>query len=240
MNRKKRLNGKTIAEIFEANGIKTIETGIDGLNCFDINILDVVLKPKGETMSTYYTLPIEDGRITTGREFLKRCLRVIGYDECAPSVDKVNEDYKGRIDAAKEQHKELLNTSPEEYELNTLNQIRQLRSFITSDIYEINDKIEIYSDILKEVIDWKPSSKELEQVKKFARVQLEKEISRLKTNLEEINNYSNSKLDYSYSEKLSIIEKKIDDLIAEWDNKLIEAKANERILEEFNRSFDDV
>lgn len=240
MNRKKRPNGKTIAEIFKANGIKTIETGIDGLNCFDINILDVVLKPKGETMSTYYTQAIEDGRITTGREFLKRCLRVIGYDECAPSVDKVNEDYKGRIDAAKEQHKELLNTSPEEYELNTLNQIRQLRSFIASDINETNDKIEMYSDILKEVMEWNPSNKELERVKKFARVQLEKEISRLKTNLEEINNYSNSKLDYSYSEKLSIIEKKIDDLIAEWDNKLIEAKANERILEEFNKSFDDV
>lgn len=191
-------------------------------------------------MSTHYIQPIVDGRIVTGKEFLKRCLRVIGYDEYAPSVDKVNEDYKGRIDAAKEQRKELLNTSPEEYELNTLNQIRQLRSFITSDIYEINDKIEIYSDILKEVMEWNPSNKELERVKNFARVQLEKEISRLKTNLEEINNYSNSKLDYSYSEKLSIIEKKIDDLIAEWDNKLIEAKANERILEEFNRSFDDV
>ena len=191
-------------------------------------------------MSTYYTQPIEDGRIVTGKEFLKRCLRVIGYDEYAPSVDKVNEDYKGRIVAVKEEHKELLNTSPEEYESNTLNQIRQLRSFIISDINEINDKIEIYSDVLKEVIDWKPSNKEFERVKKFARVQLEKEISRLKTNLEEINNYSNSKLDYSYSEKLSIIEKKIDDLIAEWDNKLKEAEANERILEEFNRSFDDV
>lgn len=240
MNRKKRPNGKTIAEIFEANGIKTIETGIDGLNCFDINIFDVVLKPKGETMSTYYTQLIEDGRIVTGKEFLRRCLRTIGYDEYTPSVDKVNEDYKGRIDALKEQHKELLNTSPEEYELNTLNQIRQLRSFITSDINEINDKIEIYSDILKEVMEWNPSNKELERVKNFARVQLEKEISRLKTNLEEINSYSNYRLDYSYSEKLSIIEKKIDDIIAEWDNKLIEAKANERILEEFNRSFDDV
>lgn len=125
-------------------------------------------------MSTYYTQLIEDGRIVTGKEFLKRCLRVIGYDEYAPSVDKVNEDYKGRIVALKEQHKELLNTSPEEYELNTLNQIRQLRSFITSDINETNDKIEIYSDILKEVIEWNPSNKELEKVKKFARIQLEK------------------------------------------------------------------
>lgn len=191
-------------------------------------------------MSTHYIQPIVDGRIVTGKEFLKRCLRVIGYDDYAPSTDEVNKDYKGRIDALKEQHKELLNTTPEEYEANTLNQIRQLRSFIASDINETNDKIEMYSDILKEVMEWKPSSKELEKVKKFARVQLEKEISRLKTNLEEINNYSNSKLDYSYSERLAIIEKKIDDIIAEWDNKLIEAKANERIFEEFNRSFDDV
>lgn len=191
-------------------------------------------------MSTYYTQPIEDGKIITGKEFLRRCLRTIGYDEYYPSVDKVNEDYKGRIDAAKEQHKELLNTSPEEYESNTLNQIRQLRSFITSDINEINDKIEIYADILKEVMEWNPSNKGLEQVKKFARLQLEKEISRLKTNLEEINNYSNSKLDYSYSERLDMIEKKIDDIIVEWDSKLKEAEANERILEEFNRSFDGV
>lgn len=190
-------------------------------------------------MSTYYTQPIEDERIVTGKEFLRRCLRTIGYDEYTPSVDKVNEDYKGRIDALKEQHKELLNTTPEEYEANTLNQIRQLRSFIASDINEINDKIEIYSDILKEVVEWNPSNKELEKVKKFARVQLEKEISRLKTNLEEINNYSNSKLGYSYSEKLSIIEKKIDDIIAEWDNKLIEAKANERILQIFEDSFEE-
>ena len=159
-------------------------------------------------MSTYYTEPIESGKIITGKEFLRRCLRTIGYDEYTPSVDEVNKDYKGRIDALKEQHKELLNTSPEEYELNTLNQIRQLRSFIASDINETNDKIEMYSDILKEVMEWKPSSKELEKVKKFARVQLEKEISRLKTNLEEINNYSNSKLDYSYSERLAIIEKR--------------------------------
>lgn len=190
-------------------------------------------------MSTYYTEPIESGKIITGKEFLRRCLRTIGYDEYTPSVDEVNKDYKGRIDALKEQHKELLNTSPEEYELNTLNQIRQLRSFIASDINETNDKIEMYSDILKEVVDWKPSNKELEQVKKFARVQLEKEISRLKTNLEEINNYSNSKLDYSYSEKLSIIEKKIDDIIAEWDSKLKEAEANERILQIFNESFEE-
>lgn len=190
-------------------------------------------------MSTYYTQPIEDGRIVTGKEFLRRCLRTIGYDEYTPSVDKVNEDYKGRIDAAKEQRKELLNTSPEEYELDTLNQIRQLRSFIASDINETNDKTEMYSDILKEVMEWDPSNKGLEQVKKFARVQLEKEISRLKTNLEEINNYSNSKLDYSYSEKLSLIEKKIDDITAEWDSKLKEAEANERILQIFNESFEE-
>lgn len=190
-------------------------------------------------MSTYYTEPIEIGKITTGKEFLRRCLRTIGYDEYTPSVDKVNEDYKGRIDAAKEQRKELLNTSPEEYEENKLNQARQLRSFIVSDINETNDKIEIYSDILKEVMEWNPSNKELEQVKKFARVQLEKEISRLKTNLEEINNYSSSELGYSYSEKLSAIEKEIDEVMVEWDNKLIEAKANERILQIFNESFEE-
>lgn len=190
-------------------------------------------------MSTYYTQPIEDGRIITGKEFLRRCLRTIGYDDYAPSVDEINKNYKGRIDAAEEEHKELLNTSPEEYESNTLNQIRQLRSFIASDINETNDKIEIYSDILKEVMEWNPSNTELEKVKKFARLQLEKEISRLKTNLEEINNYSNSELGYSYSEKLSIIEKKIDDIIAEWDNKLIEAKANERILQIFEDSFEE-
>lgn len=189
---------------------------------------------------TYYTEPIENGKITTGKEFLRRCLRTIGYDDYAQSTKEINKDYNERVDALKEQHRDLLNISPEEYEENKLNQAKQLQLFITSDINEINDKIEVYSDILKEVIDWKPSNKELEKVKKFARVQIEKEISRKKTDLEIINNYSSSELGYSYSEKLSAIEKEIDEVMAEWDNKLIEAKANERILEEFNRSFDDV
>lgn len=135
-------------------------------------------------MPTGYTASIENGRITTGKDFLNSCCREFGIcmgnnklplDE--DFLSRFNDDddnyYTRRLEEAKrtlEKYQSILDEDlqkeiDEKYESN----INSANEYIE----ECNKKNLMYKKVKKEVMDWKPPTSEHENLKKFALDQID-------------------------------------------------------------------
>jgi hypothetical protein len=117
-------------------------------------------------MPTGYTAAIEDGTITTGKDFIKRCVRAFGVaidmrDEPLsvelPTEFKPNQRYYDEVESAKRDLEEAESLTPETARDRILQ--RNKKSIASSEKTIAGQKIilERYAKVRKEVANWNPS-----------------------------------------------------------------------------------
>lgn len=133
-------------------------------------------------MPTGYTCFIEDGRITTGKEFLKKCIRAFGCcinqrEESldAPLETKIKGDdyYEEAYDKAVEKYEKLKKMTLEEMITNArrdrVNQIEEREKYLDGQ-EKLRNK---YMSIRNEVEQWNPPTAEHQGIKAFALEQID-------------------------------------------------------------------
>lgn len=133
-------------------------------------------------MPTGYTVYIEDGEITTGKDFLKLCTRAFGVtidlrDEPlsvpTPSSFEPSPFYKESYDRALKKLEEVNNMSFNEAKIQMRadyeKTISDYKNYAEREI-AMNEK---YAKVRKEVEEWIPPTEEHEGIKKFALEQID-------------------------------------------------------------------
>lgn len=156
-------------------------------------------------MPTGYTAGIEDGTITTGKDFLKLCTRAFGIaidlrDEPlsvpTPTEFVLDTYYKDRIDRAKKELEHAKNMSFEDAKVKMMKSyaenVAMYKSLAEKDI-ENNKK---YAKVKAEVKAWNPPTAEHYDIKRFALEQIDMCITKQKW-IDEYLQKANEKLDDS-------------------------------------------
>lgn len=133
-------------------------------------------------MSTGYTCFIEDGRITTGKEFLKKCIRAFGCcinqreeSLVAPLETKIKADdyYEKAYYKAVEKYEKLKKMTLEEMITNArrdrVNRIEEREKYLDCQ-EKLRNK---YMNIRNEVEQWNPPTAEHQGIKSFALEQID-------------------------------------------------------------------
>lgn len=139
--------------------------------------------------NTGYTYPISEGKITTGAEFLKRCIRAFGacgvfreepldipleklMDEYLVNKPK-DSYYKSSCMKAKEEYADFLKKSEDE-------KLEAFKGYLESEIANKEKNLEktkkdyeAYNKIRNEVMVWQPPTDQYESIKAFAVEQLD-------------------------------------------------------------------
>ena len=135
-------------------------------------------------MPTGYTCLIENGKVNSGKEFLKVCIRQFGCcigqrDDplSAPLITKIEPSpyYKERYEEALEELKKIENMDSTSKELSKQRMIEEWQKelkAIDESIEEQKLLITKYSRIEEEVMKWIPPTPEHEGIKRFALEQI--------------------------------------------------------------------
>lgn len=156
-------------------------------------------------MPTGYTTGIEDGSITTGKDFLKLCTRAFGIamelreeplSIPTPTKFEPNTYYKDRVEEAKTELAKWKSVSFEDAKAEMIkshtNRTKRYRK-IAEDIIKKNEQ---YNKIRAEVIAWIPPTSEHYNLKSFALEQIDKCIEKQEW-IDEWMRQANEKLDDS-------------------------------------------
>jgi hypothetical protein len=128
-------------------------------------------------MPTGYTAAIEDGSISTGKEFLMRCARAFGAciemrdDSLTKAIPEKFEEsslYKRSLQTAKENLSKYQSLTIEEAELMCRAEYEQSRKSTMKFIEEQERIFESYRKVLEEVKQWNPPTSDHNGLKNFA------------------------------------------------------------------------
>lgn len=133
-------------------------------------------------MPTGYTYYIENGDITTGKEFLKKCIRAFGccMDQredplSAPLITEIKPDtyYKEQYKRSVKKLKEFKEKSIEEIEKELEVEKIKTKNRNKERLYEMQSLREKYLKVREEVEKWTPPTPEHEGIKVFALEQID-------------------------------------------------------------------
>lgn len=133
-------------------------------------------------MPTGYTSYIEDGEITTGKDFLKLCTRAFGVavdlkDEplSVPTPEFIEPDryYEDKYNEALEKLKSFINMSKEDIKKEMKEKHDKDIEYYKRYLDKANSRNKKYEKVRKEVEDWNPPTPEHVSLKKFALEQID-------------------------------------------------------------------
>lgn len=133
-------------------------------------------------MPTGYTSYIEDGEITTGKDFLKLCTRAFGVavdlkDEplSVPTPEFIEPDryYEDKYNEALEKLKSFVNMSKEDIKKEMKEKHDKDIEYYKRYLDKANSRNEKYGKVRKEVENWNPPTPEHVGLKKFALEQID-------------------------------------------------------------------
>ena len=133
-------------------------------------------------MPTGYTSYIEDGEITTGKDFLKLCTRAFGVavdlkDEplSVPTPEFIEPDryYEDKYNEALEKLKSFINMSKEDIKKEMKEKHDKNIEYYKRCLDKANSRNKKYEKVRKEVEDWNPPTPEHVSLKKFALEQID-------------------------------------------------------------------
>ena len=199
-------------------------------------------------MPTGYTAGIEDGSITTGKDFLKLCTRAFGIamelrDEPlsipTPTKFEPNTYYKDRVEEAKTELAKWKSVSFEDAKAEMIkshtNQTKGYRK-IAEDIIKKNEQ---YNKIRAEVIAWIPPTSEHYNLKSFALEQIDKCIEKQEW-IDEWMRQANEKLDDSDEAVEKFVNENIESCIQDvkraeknWEEELKRVSSKNDWMEKF-------
>lgn len=199
-------------------------------------------------MPTGYTVGIEDGSITTGKDFLKLCTRAFGIamelrDEPlsipTPTKFEPNTYYKDRVEEAKTELAKWKSVSFEDAKAEMIkshtNQTKRCRK-IAEDIIKKNEQ---YNKIRAEVIAWIPPTSEHYNLKSFALEQIDKCIEKQEW-IDEWMRQANKKLDDSDEAVEKFVNENIESCIQDvkraeenWEKELKRVSSKNDWMEKF-------
>lgn len=158
-------------------------------------------------MPTGYTAGIEDGRITTGKDFLKLCTRAFGIaielkDEplSVPTPTKFEPDtyYKKRLEDEKANFEKFKAMSFEEARAEMVRAYEDRIDMYKSMLEGSLKRNEQYAKVRAEVEDWNPPTPDHIELKKFALKQIDMCID-TQEQIDRYREYANEELDDSDS-----------------------------------------
>ena len=158
-------------------------------------------------MPTGYTAGIEDGKITTGKEFLKLCTRAFGIaidlkDEplSVPTPTKFEPDtyYKKRLEDEKANFEKFKAMSFEEAKDEMIKAYKDRIDMYKSMLEGSLKRNEQYAKVRAEVEDWNPPTPDHIELKKFALKQIDMCID-TQEQIDRYREYANEELDDSDS-----------------------------------------
>lgn len=202
-------------------------------------------------MPTGYTVGIEDGTITTGKDFLKLCTRAFGIamdlrDEPlsvpTPTKFKPKTYYKDRLEKEKAELEKCRKMSFEDAKAKMINahadRVKMYKS-IAERYIENNKK---YAKVRAEVEAWNPPTLEHYDLKKFALKQIDMCIEKqeyidecLQKANEELDN-SNEAVERYISEEIESCYKSVIRAKEDWDKEVARAASKNIWMEEFLNS----
>lgn len=133
-------------------------------------------------MPTGYTAYIEDGEITTGKDFLKLCTRAFGVavnlkDEplSVPTPEFIEPDhyYEDKYNEALEKLKSFVNMSTEDIKKEMKEKHDKEIEYYKKYVDKANSRNKKYEKVRKEVEDWNPPTAEHVNLKNFALKQID-------------------------------------------------------------------
>lgn len=121
-------------------------------------------------MPRAYVSHIDDGEVTTGKEFLMLCAGAFGYQTDSKNAQTLvpDEYHKRRIQACKDRIEHYLSMTPEEAAELSESNWQSMRASCKRQIRWAKDAEEKYAPILEEIRRWVPPVDELEELKEFA------------------------------------------------------------------------
>ena len=158
-------------------------------------------------MPTGYTAGIEDGKITTGKDFLKLCTRAFGIaielkDEplSVPTPTKFEPDtyYKKRLEDEKANFEKFKAMSFEEARAEMVRAYEDRVDMYKSMLESSLKRNEQYARVRAEVEDWNPPTPDHIELKKFALKQIDMCID-TQEQIDRYREYANEELDDSDS-----------------------------------------
>ena len=158
-------------------------------------------------MPTGYTVGIEDGKITTGKEFLKLCTRAFGIaidlkDEplSVPTPTKFEPDtyYKKRLEDEKANFEKFKAMSFEEARAEMIKAYKDRVDMYKSMLEGSLKRNKQYAKVRAEVEDWNPPTLDHIELKKFALKQIDMCVD-TQEQIDRYREYANEELDDSDS-----------------------------------------
>lgn len=160
-------------------------------------------------MPTGYTCYIEDGKITTGKDFLELCLRQFGVSvsmKDEPLLTKVPQSftvdpyYSEKLNESIKNLEDIKSLSIDDIKKGFDKQIASLRDEDHKEKEEAKIALERYAAVKKDIVRWNPPTTEHEGIKSFALDQIDMCVSDLEKRL--VSSYYTARIDEI--EKMSI------------------------------------
>ena len=202
-------------------------------------------------MPTGYTYFIENGEITTGNEFLKRCTRAFGVavemrDEplSVPTPRHFKPDpyylknYREAVAALEEVEKITPDEARREMQMNHRHELERYKDIIRKQ-ESLNAK---YEAIRKEIVDWIPPTEEHNGLKKFALDQIDisfDDMSWYYDRLEELNHDldpSDEAVSAYISEQIEFAKEEVERTYKRYQEEIKRTEDRNKWIDEFYKS----
>ena len=157
-------------------------------------------------MPTGYTSFIEKGKVTTGKDFLLLCTRAYGVainirDEPlevpTPIKFEPNEYYQRKYEESKQRLDKTIKMTIDEIRENLIIEHNDSIKYANKRISETKSKIDRYTSIRNQIVNWIPPSNEHESLKHFALQQIDLTLEEHKDTLEYYQNIISKPFDIS-------------------------------------------
>ena len=186
-------------------------------------------------MPTVYTEKIENGEITTGKEFLKLCTKALNVS----AGFEPNTYYKEVLEDSIANYDKFSKISFEDAKIEMIRAYADRVNTYKNAVINSMDKNQKYYKVREEVESWIPPTEEHINLKKFALEQIDMCIDSQEL-IDECLAISNEKLDSSKSaikafinEQIEFYRKRIDEWQELWDEEVKRAEANKLWVKQF-------
>lgn len=202
-------------------------------------------------MPTGYTAYIEDGEITTGKEFLTLCTRAFGVaidlkDEplSIPTPRHTEPDswYENAYKRAQKTLKEAQSMSFEDAKKTLIGNYEDNIQYYTKRVKELTSLKDRYDKIRNEVEQWVPPTDDHKELKKFALAQIdmcnieEKEINRYKERSRQELDDSDEAVKKYISSCISYCQQEVDNAYKRWQDELKRVSERNEWMDKFIES----
>ena len=133
-------------------------------------------------MQTGYTDYIKDGKITSGKDFLKLCTRAFGVaidlkdeslDVPTPNCFEPHPYYEEAYKESLKSREKIYNMTLEEVKKDIISKYNDNKGIVENILKKYKDEDEKYLKVRKEVEEWIPPTSEHENLKKFCLEQID-------------------------------------------------------------------